>query len=255
MGNDLVGFFALLADLRGVVRWLIIGGIALGLWIGLGRTSLDSRARTVTWLFVMVPLFAWHLAVWQFAMAGGFELRFDLRGALVPPIPLAIFLPLLIFLPLVLRSQRIGAVLDVIPQSWLIGFQVYRVLGGVFLLRWFAGALPGVFALPAGIGDVLVGVLALPVAFYLQSGARGGRTAAYAWNLLGIFDLLIAISIGAMTQPGQLQLLPVEIPNSVPTTYPLVMIPAFAVPLSLILHALSLRQLVRSARRRILAVA
>jgi hypothetical protein len=58
-----------------------------------------------------------------------------------------------------------------------------------------------------------------------------------------------------MTQPGQLQLLAVEIPNSVPTTYPLVMIPVFAVPLSLILHALSLRQLVRSARRRIPAVA
>ena len=137
----------------------------------------------------------------------------------------------------------------------LVGFQVYRVLGSVFLLRWFAGELPAVFALPAGTGDVLVGVLALPVAFYLQSGARGGRAAAYAWNILGIVDLLVAVSIGTMTQPGRLNLIPVEITNSVGTTYPLVMIPAFAVPLSLILHGLSLRQLVRSARRRIPAVA
>jgi hypothetical protein len=102
---------------------------------------------------------------------------------------------------------------------------------------------------------MLVGALAIPVALYLQSGARGGRAAAYAWNILGIVDLLVAVSIGTMTQPGRLNFIPVDVVNSVGTTYPLVMIPAFAVPLSLILHGLSLRQLVRSARRRIPAVA
>src|ERR1700674_3707009 len=71
MGNDLLGFFAPLADLRGVVRWLIIGGIALGLWIALKRTALDPRARTVTWLAVVLPLLAWHLVVWRFAAARG----------------------------------------------------------------------------------------------------------------------------------------------------------------------------------------
>jgi hypothetical protein len=255
MATDMGSFFTQFAELRGVVRWLMIAGIALGLWIGLSRTALDSRARTFTWLAVVIPLVAWHQIVWQLAVASGFERAFDLDGRFLPPAPLAIILPLLIFLPLVLRSQRIGAALDAIPPSWLVGFQVYRVLGFVFLTRWMAGTLPGVFALPAGTGDVAVGLLALPVAFYLQSGARGGRTAAYAWNLLGILDLMIAISIGAMTQPGPTQFLPVDVPNNVPTTYPLVMIPAFAVPLSLILHGLSLRQLVRSARRRIPAVA
>lgn len=255
MGTDLGGFFSQFAELRGVVRWLMIAGIALGLWIGLNRTALDSRARTFTWLAVVIPLVAWHQIVWQFAVAGGFELRFDIGGRLAPPIPLAIFLPLLIFLPLVLRSQHIGAALDVLPQAWLVGFQVYRILGGVFLLRWLTGDLPAAFALPAGIGDVLVGALAIPIALYLQSGARGGRAAAYAWNILGIVDLLVAVSIGTMTQPGRLNLIPVEVANTVGTTYPLVMIPAFAVPLSLILHALSLRQLVRSARRRIPALA
>jgi hypothetical protein len=58
-----------------------------------------------------------------------------------------------------------------------------------------------------------------------------------------------------MTQPGRLQLLPVDILDSIATTYLLVMIPAFAVPLSLILHGLSLRQLRRSARKTRLAAA
>src|ERR1700674_6126981 len=91
MGNDLLGFFAPLADLRGVVRWLIIGGIALGLWIALKRTALDPRARTVTWLAVVLPLLAWHLVVWRFAAAGGFQNRMKLRGGIraggPPPVP------------------------------------------------------------------------------------------------------------------------------------------------------------------------
>src|SRR5229473_1145316 len=110
-----------------------------------------------------------------------------------------------------------------------------------------AGELPGVFALPAGVGDVLVGVLAVPVALLLQSGARSGRAAAHAWNVLGIVDLLVAIAIGALTTSGRLA---VATPNTATRSYPLVMIPAFAVPLSLILHALSLRQLQGSARHR-----
>jgi len=75
--------------------------------------------------------------------------------------------------------------------------QVYRVLGAVFLVRWASGALPGAFALPAGGGDVLVGLLALPVAFYVHSRARGSRITGYAWNVLGILDLALAWQWGS----------------------------------------------------------
>jgi|SRR5262245_24471680 len=235
----------LLDQLRPFGRVFLLGGIALGLWLGLRCTSLDSRARTATWLAIVLPLLAWYVAIWQFALAGGFQGPQTIRGVPAPLIPIAIFLPLLIWLPLLTRSQRLAAVLDAVSPAWLIGFQVYRVLGYVFLARWAAGELPGAFALPAGIGDVLVGLLALPVAFYLQSGFPGGRLAAYAWNLLGILDLLIAVTMGALTTLGRL---PVDIPNVATSAYPLVMIPAFAVPLSLILHGVSLWQLARGAR-------
>jgi hypothetical protein len=239
--------FADLTDLRPYGRIFIFAGILIGLWLALRRTSFDRRTRILTWLAVVLPLIAWYLAVWLFARAGGFEARVPIGAARLPLIPIAIFLPLLIGLPLLLRSGRIAAVLDAVSPAWLVGFQVYRVLGYVFLVRWAAGELPGVFALPAGTGDVLTGALALPAALYLWSGAAGGRVAACAWNLLGILDLAVAITIGALTATGRL---PVEIANSATSTYPLVLIPAFAVPLSLILHALSLRQLVRGRRRR-----
>ena len=197
-----------------------------------------------TWLAIGVPLLAWYLGIWQFARASGFESRLNIAGRRVPPIPFAIFVPLLIWLPLLLRSERVAAVIDAVSPAWLVAFQTYRIRGGVFLVRYAAGELPGVFAPPAGVGDVLVGALAIPVALFLRSSARGGRAAAYAWNLLGILDLLVAIAIGALTTSGRL---PVEVANTVTRSYPLVMIPAFAVPLSLILHGLSLSQLRRSS--------
>jgi hypothetical protein len=241
-----VAYLSPLADLRPFGRVFILGGILLGLWLALQQTSLDRRDRTVTWLAVVLPLLAWYFAIWQFARTGGFEHRFTVGGTTLTPIPFAILLPLLVALPLLIRSRRMAAVVDAVSPAWLVGFQVYRVLGYVFLVRWAAGELPAVFALPAGIGDVLVGVLAVPAALYLRSGARGGWSAAYAWNLLGILDLATAIAIGALTSTGRL---PVAIANIATSTFPLVMIPAFAVPLSLILHGLSLWQLMRRSRR------
>jgi len=122
------------------------------------------------------------------------------------------------------------------------------VLGAVFLVRWASGALPGAFALPAGIGDVLVGILALPVALWLRSGARGGSTAATVWNVLGIADLAVALTLGFLSSPTPFQIIALDHPNRNIATYPLVMIPTFAVPLSILLHALSLRQLARHRR-------
>jgi hypothetical protein len=107
-----------------------------------------------------------------------------------------------------------------------------------------------VFALPAGIGDVVVGLFAIPVALYLASGRPGGVALAVAWNIFGILDLVDALTLGFLSSPGPLQALALDHPDVLATSYPTVMTPAFAVPLSLILHGLSLWQLRRRARSR-----
>lgn len=67
---------------------------------------------------------------------------------------------------------------------------------------------------------------------------------AIGWNLLGVLDLVNAIVLGALTAPGPIQrIVPDHV--SIVGTYPLVLIPAFGVPLSILLHAASLRQLRR----------
>jgi hypothetical protein len=235
-----------LAALRPFLRPVVVGFILYGLWLGLERAHFDMRTRAATWLLLAVPLVAWFTINWQLAQANFFRAGPDVR---VPWLPLAVIVPVAVALPLLMRSQRIAAVIDAIPPSWLIGIQVIRVFGGVFLVRWTQGSLPGAFALPAGLGDVLTGLFALPVALYLQSGGRWSRAAAYGWNIFGIADLVLALVLGTLTSPTRLQVLAFDQPNTISFDSSLVTIPTFAVPLALILHGLSLWQLWRSAQR------
>ena len=68
-----------------------------------------------------------------------------------------------------------------------------------------------------------------------------------AWNAFGILDLIVAVGAGFLTSPSPAQLLSFEAPNELVSTFPLVMIPVFAVPISILLHLMSLRKL-RQAR-------
>src|SRR5260221_10586913 len=246
MNQELSAYLSFYGAAVSIIRPIIIIAILTGLWVVLRRTDLTLALRTGFWLAVALPLVAWFVFIWNVAAAGALEAR---PGAL-PFLPVAIVLPIIIALTLLTRSQRIAAAIDAAPASWLIGLQVYRVIGGNFLVLWaYGGAIPGVFALPAGLGDVLTGLLAPAAAIYLASGARHGRTVAIAWNFLGIADLISAVSLGSMTSPGPLQILAFDRPNLLTSSYPSVMTPAFAVPLSLILHGLSLWQLRRLGRR------
>ena len=102
--------------------------------------------------------------------------------------------------------------------------------------------------LSPGIGDLITGLLAVPVAISLAAGTLEARKVAVGWNVFGLLDFAVAISIGLMITPGPLQLIVPSIPNVTGGLYPNVMIPAFAVPSSILLHALSLRQLRRRSR-------
>jgi hypothetical protein len=215
--------------------------IALGLWLGLERTDLTASQRRNVWLAVMIPFTLWLAVVWSAALGGAFK-----PGAVaLPLLPIAALGPVALALPVLLRSSRIGKVLDAMPASWLVALQVLRVNGFVFLLAWAAGTAPGVFALPAGTGDVLTGLIAVPVALSLGSGSLESRRAAIAWNIFGLFDFAVALSIGFALA---LRWIGAGGATATGGVYPAVMIPAFAVPTWIMLHALSLRQLARRNR-------
>ena len=226
------------------VRLMVHGVIALGLWLGLERTDLAPVERRTMWLAIMVPLTLWAAIAWTAAIDGVFR-----TGAFpFPLLPAAILLPVIIGTPLLLLSKRMGELLDAMPTTWLIALQLYRVLGSQWLAYWLGGLLPGLWALPAGTGDVLTGLLAVSAAIALANGTAEGRKAAVLWNIFGLADLAVAITLGMIISPGPFQLIVPDGPSIGLDGYPNVLTPAFVVPGSILLHALSLRQLRRRSR-------
>jgi hypothetical protein len=228
--------------INSVSQVAILVTLGAGLWIAVRRTALTASEKSETWITITGALLIWFAVALWLGKAGVFLAR----TAVVPPIALAIVLPIAAGLYLLTSSRRFGAVLDVVPQSWLTGVQIYRALGAMFLALWVQNRMPGEFALPAGTGDVIVGLTAPLVAWLNATQSPSARNATIAWNIFGIADLVIAIGTGFLTSPSPYQMLAFDRPNELIAGYPFVLIPTYLVPLSIILHGLSLRKLRRA---------
>jgi hypothetical protein len=167
----------------------------------------------------------------------------------IPAIQYGLLIPIVTGVILYLRWPMLRRIIALVPQKWIVSVQAYRMLGLIFLILYAGGRLPGAFAWPAGVGDVLVGLLAPVVGTAYAYGWRGSAGLLRAWNLFGIGDLVVALTTGFLTSPSQLQLLAFDRPNDLISAFPLVMIPVFLVPLSVLLHLASLEKLRQTESR------
>ena len=223
----------------------LVAAIALGLiWMGATRMEGPAQSRYATAGALSVVLIAW-LAVAQYL--GSANVYVATGDNAVPTVLFGLLIPLIIAAAGLRLSRSVASLVAAIPLHWIVAAQVYRIGGGIFLLLWADGRLPWQFALPAGIGDVTTGIVAVVVAVLLAQKAPDALRAAYAWCLFGIADLVVALMMGAMTSPGRAHLLAFDAPNLLISSYPLVMVPTFAVPLALMLHGLVLWRLRRGS--------
>ena len=227
-----------------LARPVIVATILFGLWRALALARISPRSRKLFWWATAILVTGWLGTVWTLAARGTFESFSTVSLAFAAAIVVgALILPVAVALIAGGMSATTRVALDAAPLNWLVGVQVYRILGFIFLRLWSHGLLPVYFALPAGIGDMLVGVTALPLAFALRSDSQLARRLALGWNIFGILDLVNAVTMGITTALAQ------PTSNISPLlSYPLVLVPTFGVPLSFILHGLSIWQL----RRRVI---
>lgn len=115
----------------------------------------------------------------------------------------------------------------------------FRVAGASFLIVMALGHLSALFAIPAGLGDIAVGIRAPFVARRLARGT--GRRSAVWFHALGTVDLVSALVLGGLTGYGIVHTNP---PSDALPLLPIVLIPTASVPLLLALHIVSLRRLV-----------
>lgn len=137
------------------------------------------------------------------------------------------------------------ALTDTADQRLLIGFQIPRVMGAVFLLGWATGDIPWQFALPAGLGDIWAGVAALQAVRALNRGDASATRLVRRANIIGLGDFVVAVTTGLITSEGFLHLLSRDAGNII-NAYPLGLFPAFFVPIFIAAHLLSIGRLRRT---------
>jgi hypothetical protein len=203
------------------------------------RTTAAPGRRTPQLLAALVV--AWLAVVFALSAARVFT-----GPASSPPIALGLFAggPPLAVLIALLVSPRVRTWARAADLRLLTQLQMLRVAGFTLLVLGWENTLPRSFALPAGIGDVVIAMTAPLIAGFVV-GTRH-RWIFVAWTVLGILDLVDAVTLGVLDTSSTIGLLHHGSLNAdAMGTLPLSLIPVFGVPFTMILHLLSLPHLRR----------
>jgi hypothetical protein len=163
-----------------------------------------------------------------------------------PPLPLglAVLTPFVLFALWYAASAGFRQFALTLNPRTLTIVQAWRIGGFVFLILHAHGILPGIFALPAGWGDIAIGATAPLVAMKLVHSDH--RKGFILWQTLGMLDLVMAVSLGVLAG----LIFPDGITTGAMTVLPLSLIPTFAVPLLIILHVICIAQARRWPERK-----
>src|SRR5882724_12394492 len=215
--------------------------VVIVLFAVLWRERTSPRSAWIAGLSGLA-LAAWAITTGVLASSGSYQPP-DTRSP--PPVGIQLVIALAVMAACLWLSPTLRGLLR--NQKNLIRLNVWRLEGALFLALMFTGQVPALWAIPAGIGDVLIGTTAFWVAARLDS--PGGRRRAVIFNLLGLLDLVVAIGLGVTTNPGPAQLFHTTPSAELLTRFPLALVPGFLVPLAFMVHFVSLWQLRKGATR------
>jgi len=163
--------------------------------------------------------------------------------ALFRPLALTMVGPVLAFVALYLGSARFRDFVLGRDLRFVTLLQAWRVVGFAFLPLYFFGVLPGLFAWPAGVGDVLVGLSAPWVVFaLLRDPAFAASRAFVVWNVLGLADFAVAGATAVLASGAIPGLVAGGVTSAPMELWPLMLFPSFVVPLFAIAHLTALFQ-------------
>jgi len=155
-----------------------------------------------------------------------------------------LIVPLLTVGVLASTSEKVRANLLGIPLQLLIGLNAMRILGVLFLLDFVAGSLSGPFPFFAGLGDMITGALAIPLALRIARSREPSVSTMTGWNAFGVLDLIVAVGLGITSVAGSpLELVHAGVGSQAVQYLPLSLIPTVLVPFYLLTHAIIAGQL------------
>ena len=201
---------------------------------GITATHIKGPLGTLT----VTAIAMWFLFMLVASLSGVFDTGHR------PPVALgtAAVLPVLVFTAGYLkwpafRRFVLGANLPLLTLA-----QTWRVGGLIFVILYYKNILPGTFASPAGWGDFAIGATAPLLAWAISSRKRFPKRVFVLWNVLGLLDLVMAVSLGVLSSATPVGVLAGSITTEAMGRFPLSMIPTFFVPLLATFHLIALNQ-------------
>jgi hypothetical protein len=208
----------------------------------------SSESMTEIWAKTITAgaLVVWLALVFALGADGSFVRR---PGSIPVPIIIGVIAPVIVFLAAFALSRSFHTLVLTADVRLMAGVQAWRFAGLGFLALYANGVLPGFFAWPAGVGDMVIGLTAPWVIMALiQRPDFKSSPLFVGWNLFGILDLVVAVGTGALSSglaPGI-----VGAATTAPMArLPLVLIPAYLVPLFIMLHLATLFQVSAESSR------
>ncbi len=226
-----------------LVFYIIIGVIVFSVFYCLNyaylRTAKSNNDRISSLLIVTVLLGGWMTGTGILAASGHF-LNFES----LPPRILAAIIPPALAISYISVSERVKVLLKVIPKSWLINIQSFRILMEFFLwLMYRNGFIPVQMSFESRNFDIIIGLSAPFIGYFCFIKRSWPKLAALIWNFAGLLFVTNILIIAILSMPGPLRKFLNEPANTMVVYFPYIWIPALIVPFAYLMHILSIKQI------------
>lgn len=199
--------------------------------------NLARKAKIRKGFQIVIGFYSLYLTAVAIASFRGFfdDIMLPPKIVLTTTLPLAILVTIVFNTAICKRANAILALKD------LVRIHIFRFIGSFFIILFLYDLLPPVFALIAGVGDVMTALISIWVVRAIEQKKSFARPLTFAWNTFGLIDILATsvmailftkISIDTGSQGVEFL-----------AQFPFCFIPAFAPATIIFLHLLVFRKL------------
>ena len=159
------------------------------------------------------------------------------------PAPALVMIAILTVCTVAICMSPIGArIVQAVGLAWLVAFQVFRVPVELLLHRLYQeGVVPVQMTYAGRNFDIVTGITAALLGWWLLSHDTPPRAVVLGWNLLGLALLANIVTIAVLSTPVPFRAFLETTPHTLPSLFPFVWLPTFLVQMALAGHLLVFR--------------
>lgn len=197
--------------------------------------------------FIFLGMSGWLAVQAGFTLSGYYN---NLSNALPPKIVLTGILPAIALVVFLFATTAGRQFIDSLPLKHITYINTVRIPVELVLFWLYLNkAVPQLMTFEGRNLDIIAGVTAPLIAYFGFTKNSLGRTTLVAWNFICLGLLLNIVIHAFLATPSPLQQFAFEQPNVAILYFPFSWLPTYIVPVILLGHLISLRQLLHTQRK------